>query len=109
MSTRRKSSDRDFTGGALPYFYQKRGTTGNPALDTMIQALVKASGTAAHPQLIEELIITALKLGPDGTSVGDLKLINRSVREKREAAKMLAPVSGKRKAVFFGSPRTPSD
>jgi len=86
MSTRRKTLGRDFTGGALPYFYQKRGTTGNPALDTMIQALVKASGTAAHPQLIEELIITALKLGPDGTSVGDLKLINRSVREMREAA-----------------------
>jgi uncharacterized protein (TIGR00730 family) len=109
MSTRRKTLGRDFTGGALPYFYQKRGTTGNPALDTMIQELVKASGTAAHPQLIEELIITALKLGPDGTSVGDLKLINRSVREMREASKMFAPYLGKRKCVVFGSARTPSD
>lgn len=109
MSTRRKSPDRDFTGGALPYFYQKRGTTGDPTLDTMIQALVKASGTHPHPQLIEELIITALKLGPDVTSAGDLKLINRSVRELREAAKMFAPFAGKRKCVVFGSARTPSD
>ncbi|MFN0127903.1 MAG: LOG family protein [Verrucomicrobiales bacterium] len=109
MSTRRKTNDRDFTGGALPYFYQKRGTTGDPTLDTMVQALVKASGAAVNPQLIEELIITALKLGPDGISVGDLKLINRSVREMRDAAKMFAPFANKRKCVVFGSARTPSD
>lgn len=109
MATRRKAPGRDFTGGALPYFSQFRGSTGNAELDASIQELVSASGCTEHAQLIEELIITALRLGGDHASIGDLKLINRAVREMREAAKMFAPFASKRKCVVFGSARTPAD
>ena len=42
-------------------------------------------------------------------SVADLKLINRSVKEMRSAAKIFAPFKYLRKVAIFGSARTQSD
>ncbi len=50
--------------------------------------------------------MTALKLGRDGTTVADLKLFNRSLKELRAAARMFAPYRDRRKVVVFGSART---
>src|SRR5438045_6748210 len=55
------------------------------------------------------MIITALKMARDEMGVADLKLINRSLKELRYAAKVFAPYSRKRKVAVFGSARTPSD
>lgn len=109
MSHRRKSPGRDFTGGALPYFYQRRSTTGDAALDAKLRELVTAAGITQNQALIEELIITALKLGADLPSVGDLKLINRAVREMRFSTRAFAPYAQQRKCVVFGSARTAYD
>ena len=109
MPTRRKTAGRDFTGGALPYLYQHRGSTGNPAFDERIRDLVGDWGGGDHPELIEELIITALKIAHDNTVLGDLKLFNRTIRELREAARVFRPFDRRRKVVVFGSARTPAD
>jgi uncharacterized protein (TIGR00730 family) len=106
MGSRRKTPGRDFTAGALPYLSQHRGSTGRPELDERIENLVREFGIESQPELIEELIVTALKLGKDGLNVADLKLINRTVREMRNAAKVFSPFANRRKVVIFGSART---
>jgi uncharacterized protein (TIGR00730 family) len=59
--------------------------------------------------LIEEMIVTALKMARDEMGVADLKLINRSLKEMRYAAKIFARYSQFRKVVVFGSARISSD
>jgi uncharacterized protein (TIGR00730 family) len=107
MPSRRSSQGRDFTGGALPYFYQRRGSTGQEAFDQRIHDLVKDWGAEHNPELVEELIITALKLAKEPFTTGDMKLFNRTLREFREAGTMFAPFQAQRKVVVFGSARTP--
>src|SRR5438045_3749909 len=46
------------------------------------------------------------KLARDATSRGDLKIINRTVRELRYAFKVFAPYRARRKVTVFGSART---
>ncbi|HEY2124801.1 MAG TPA: TIGR00730 family Rossman fold protein [Chthoniobacterales bacterium] len=63
-------------------------------------------GADKNPELIEEMIVTALKIGRDEMGVADLKLINRSLKELRYAAKIFAPYAHLRKVAVFGSART---
>lgn len=51
--------------------------------------------------------MTALKIARDPMGVADLKLINRSLKELRYAAKVFAPFQHVRKIAIFGSARTP--
>jgi uncharacterized protein (TIGR00730 family) len=80
-----------------------------PPFDARIKKLVRDWGTQKSPALIEELITTALKIARDEVSVADLKLINRSAKEMRAAAKIFAPFKHLRKVVVFGSARTARD
>ena len=77
--------------------------------DARIRQLVEEWGADKNPELIEEMIVTALKIARDEMAVADLKLINRSLKELRYAAKVFAPYSEKRKVAIFGSARTPPD
>jgi hypothetical protein len=58
----------------------------------------------SSPELIEKMIVTAPKIARDQLSGADLKLINRSVKEMRYAAKVFAPLQRFRKSccVRFG-------
>ncbi len=80
-----------------------------PPFDERVRRLVYDWSIQKSPALIEEMITTALKIGRDEMSVADLKLINRSVKEMRSAAKFFAPFKHLRKVVVFGSARTQSD
>src|SRR6058998_2591592 len=51
------------------------------------------------------MIVTALRIARDQMSVADLKLINRSVKEMRYAAKVFARFQHFRKVAVFGSAR----
>jgi hypothetical protein len=67
---------------------QARGDSSTcPPFDERVRKLVWDWGTARSPAPIEEMIITALKIARDQPSMADLKLINRSVKEMRSAAK----------------------
>src|SRR4029078_2598881 len=77
--------------------------------DARIRRLVRDCGTRKSSALIEEMITTALKIGRDELSVADLKLINRSAKEMRSAAKVFAPFKHLRKVVVFGSARSTRD
>ncbi len=98
---------QDFTGGgihALPN--QPKHTAGGAGIDCRIRDLVASYGCENSCDLIEEMIITALKIGRDHMSVADLKLFNRSLKELRHAARIFAPYRDRRKVVVFGSART---
>ena len=100
----------DFTAGAQNSLSTKPPySTGNVEFDTRIQQLVADWGCTQSAEHIQEMIMTALKMGHDGISAGDLKLFNRSMKELRYAARTFAPYTRIRKVVAFGSARTPQD
>src|SRR5438552_13684070 len=95
----------DFTEGAIPDQPRRRWSVA-PPFDAHVRQLVREWGAEKSPELIEEMIVTALKMARDQMGVADLKLINRSVKEMRYAAKVFAPYHHLRKVVVFGSGRT---
>jgi uncharacterized protein (TIGR00730 family) len=98
---------QDFTGGgihALPS--HPSGSVGDAGFDQRIRQLVQDFGCDKSCELIEEMITTALKLSHDGTSVADLKLFNRSLKEMRYASRVFSAYRDRRKVVVFGSART---
>src|SRR5436190_10832820 len=106
-STLNSTDMQDFTGGGIHALPNKiRKTTGNPEIDQRIHEIVSDFGCDNSCELIEQLIMTALKMARDQISVADLKLFNRSLNEMRYAARVFAPFRGKRKVCVFGSART---
>lgn len=57
--------------------------------------------------LIGEILATAMKLLRDRTNRGDIKLIDKSLKELRYAIKVFAPYRDVHKVSIFGSARTP--
>jgi uncharacterized protein (TIGR00730 family) len=96
----------DFTGSAIVDQPIRRTSDLGPEFEARVRQLVLDWGPGKSPELIEELIATALKMARDGMGTGDLKLMNRSLKELRYAAKVFAPYRGIRKVVVFGSART---
>src|SRR3989441_6143518 len=99
----------DFTEGAIHDQPTRRLWTVDPPFDARVKDLVRDWGANKNPELIEEMIVTALKMARDEMGVADLKLINRSLKEMRYAAKVFAGYSKFRKVVVFGSARVPPD
>ncbi len=97
----------DFTAGTTAAQPLRKQTTLGPEWDARVRQLVKDWGAERSPELIEEMIITSLKMGHDPVGTADLKLMNRSLKEMRYAAKIFAPYAHHRKVVVFGSARTP--
>jgi uncharacterized protein (TIGR00730 family) len=92
---------------------QRRGSrrrwSVGPPFDARIRRLVRDWGPQKSPALIDEMITTALKIARDEMTVADLKLINRSAKEMRSAAKIFAPFKHLRKVAVFGSARSADD
>jgi uncharacterized protein (TIGR00730 family) len=101
--------EEDFTRGAIHDQPTRRQWSIDPPFDARVRQLVSDWDATESPELIEEMIVTALKIARDRMSVADLKLINRSVKEMRNAAKVFAPFQHLRKVAIFGSARTPVD
>jgi uncharacterized protein (TIGR00730 family) len=64
------------------------------------------SGPPRGADLLDEMKESIDKLARDGTSRGDLKILNRALRELRYAFKVFAPYRRQRKVSVFGSART---
>ena len=72
----------------------------------MIRELVAHAGCENSCELVEQLVMTSLKMAWDRITVADLKLYNRSLNEFRYAARTFAPYRGVKKVCVFGSART---
>jgi uncharacterized protein (TIGR00730 family) len=78
----------------------------DPALKQKVEELIQAQGGGHNEDLVEDIIVTALKLLKDVEHRGDVRVIQTAVRELRYAFKMFAPYVAKRKVTIFGSART---
>jgi len=81
-------------------------TIGDPELDARIRQLVADMGGEKPSELIVEMVITALKMSRDQTTVADLKMLNRALKEMRFASRVFAPLKDRKKVTVFGSART---
>ena len=95
----------DFTAGTTSSQPVRRQSTLGPEWDARVHQLVAEFGAGRAPELIEEMIVTALKMARDRMNVADLKLITRSTKELRYAAKIFARYQSFRKVAVFGSAR----
>ena len=96
----------DFTAGITHQQPTQRQTSFGKEWDERIHQLVADWGAEKSPELVEEMIMTALKMARDGMGTADLKLMNRSLKEMRYAAKVFAGYRQYRKVCVFGSART---
>ncbi|MGH9041259.1 MAG: TIGR00730 family Rossman fold protein [Acidimicrobiia bacterium] len=86
-----------------------RYRTGDPELDAAVAELVNRAGVDEHPDLVFELIASALRMARDQANRGDLKIANAALKEMRYAFHVFAPYRGQRKVAIFGSARTMPD
>lgn len=82
----------------------------NGPLDEMIDHLIELTGNIHSPELVREMIITALKAGQEEKEdKADLKLMNTTLKEMRFTSKIFGPYEDVRKITVFGSARTKRD
>ncbi len=77
------------------------------SLNELIRKLVKDAGVTEDAEFLNEMIVTALKIGEDNLERGDIKMINTAMKELRYALKVFYPYVNARKVAIFGSARTP--
>jgi len=81
---------------------------GNEDLNERLRSLVADSSDNDNQDLIEELIVTAIKLHRDGATRGDLKLINTAVKEIRYSNLVFSRHT-EPKVTIYGSARLKED
>jgi uncharacterized protein (TIGR00730 family) len=84
-------------------------TTGDAAVDELIQQLIAMRGGSADSDLVQQILTTVVKLVDDRASRGDLKVINSTLKEMRYAFKVFGKYRGFPKVTIFGSARTPDE
>ena len=86
------------------YFNKNNG----PA-DEAIDQLIGLVGGIGRPEIVREMILTALKAGQEDEERADLKLMNTTLKEMRFTSKAFGPYRGVKKVTVFGSARTRED
>lgn len=80
-------------------------TRTNNEIDQMIDNLMNKVGVH-HPEMIREMIVSALKAGEETDYLADLKLMRTTMKEMRYTNKIFGPYRDRKKVTIFGSART---
>jgi uncharacterized protein (TIGR00730 family) len=83
-------------------------TRTNGELDELIDQLLQHSAVH-HPEIIREMVLSALKMGQECDYPADLKMVRTSLKEMRYTSKIFAPYRQRKKVTIFGSARTLAD
>lgn len=106
----RKHSHSDFTGGMIDQLNCPHcGTTGELELDKQIHKLALNISGVEKPELLAEMITTAVRISRGNVGYGDFKLMNRSLKEMLESSEIFHHFKDCRKVAVFGSARTDPD
>jgi uncharacterized protein (TIGR00730 family) len=91
-----------------PYNSRRRRpyTTGDSALDEKIQALVSEHVSGGKEDLVQEMMMTAIRLVRDEAERGEMKLTNAALKEFAYSFKVFKKWQSYRKISIFGSART---
>lgn len=81
-------------------------TKTNGPIDDAIDQLIESVGHICCPELVREMILTALKAGQEEAEKADLKLMNSTLKEMRFTSKVFGPYHNILKVTVFGSART---
>lgn len=85
------------------------GTTGDRALDARIRELAEEVAGETGPELLAEMMVTAVRLSRSGVPTAGFKMMNRALKELRVAEEAFEPWRDYRKVSVFGSARTRPD
>ncbi len=77
----------------------------NGPLDDLIDQLL-AMAEVHHPDIIREMVVSALKTGQENDYLADLKMLRATMKEMRYTSKMFGPYRHRKKVTIFGSART---
>src|ERR1051325_7677594 len=77
-------------------------------IQQMAQDLMAELERLPEGDLVAEVVDNAIKLLRDQTNRGDIKLINKAMKEIRYALKVFVPYRDVHKVSIFGSARTPA-
>ncbi|HKL27028.1 MAG TPA: TIGR00730 family Rossman fold protein [Desulfuromonadales bacterium] len=81
----------------------------NGELDDLIDQILELC-EVHHPEIIREMIITALKAGQETDYLADLKMLRSTMKEMRYTSKLFGAHRERKKVTIFGSARTdPAD
>src|SRR5207247_3828672 len=78
-------------------------------IEAQIVEWLETQPGGANETFIAEMLRTVIRLTRDGTSRGDLKILNRALKELRYAFRIFAPYRSVRKVSIFGSTRIAED
>jgi len=84
-----------------------RFTRTNGEIDEMIDRLLQRVDVH-HPEIVREMILSALKVGQECDYLADLKLMRTSMKEMRYTSKVFGDFRQRKKVTIFGSARTES-
>jgi uncharacterized protein (TIGR00730 family) len=76
-------------------------------LQEKLHTLLEESGITKDKELAADMLHAVIKLAKDEPGRGEMKLMDRSLKELRYAFKVFKPYRQKRKVSIFGSARTP--
>ncbi len=77
----------------------------NGPLDKLIDELL-AMAEVHHPDIIREMVLSALKTGQENDYLADLKMLRATMKEMRYTSKVFGPYRDRKKVTIFGSART---
>lgn len=86
-----------------------RASTGDEQLDALVEGLLDAAGPNDDRDVINEMLVSVMRLARAGYDRGDMKIVNTTLRELRNSFAVFEPHRSARKASVFGSARTPSN
>jgi uncharacterized protein (TIGR00730 family) len=86
-----------------------RYRVGDDAIDAKIAELVVAAGPTDDPNLIFEMVASAIRMQREQVARRELKIANYTLKEMRYAFHVFAPYRHRRKVSVFGSARTAID
>jgi uncharacterized protein (TIGR00730 family) len=99
--------EQEITGGMIPtQSCAFVGSTGEKQLDDKILALANELSGVSEPCLLAEMMISAVRISRGAVTDSDFKLMNRALKEMREAHEVFHPYRDCRKVAVFGSART---
>ncbi len=89
---------------------QSRSSDGAPdARAIAIKKLLEEFAPGENHDLLGEMVVTVCRLARDACGRGEIKILNRALKELRYAFKVFAPFDHLPKVTIFGSSRTKED
>ncbi|NNE73545.1 MAG: TIGR00730 family Rossman fold protein [Acidimicrobiales bacterium] len=83
-----------------------RYRTGDAGLDRAVLEIIEEANAPEQPDLLFEMVVSALRMARERVGRGDMKLVNSALKELRYSFHVFAPYREVKKCSIFGSART---